>query len=97
MDVTLTRPAAARPMPRDGDLVVAEEPDTPGRYAIRQVPGSPQVSWSSARAAIEMAGALARSHGVDVWTTQDGAPVRILCHRGLAARLQGPRTAAGAA
>jgi len=54
--------------PRDGDVVVAQDPSAPGRFTIRQVPDAPQISWSSHSGAVEVARGFARRHRVDVWT-----------------------------
>lgn len=69
-DRTPTLPPPSDPRlasPRDGDLVVARDTSRPGHFAISQVPGQPQFSLSSEHAALEVAEALGRSHGVDVW------------------------------
>lgn len=59
--------------PREGDLVVAEDTARPGHFTIRQVPGQPQVSLSSAMVALTVAETLARSHAIDVWLVTDTA------------------------
>jgi len=54
--------------PRDGDVVVTQDPSAPDRFTIRQVPDAPQISWSSHSGAVEVARGFARRHRVDVWT-----------------------------
>jgi len=60
--------AAADAAPRNGDIVVAPDPSSPGRFTVRQAPDAPQISWSSLSSAVEVAQGFARRHRVDVWT-----------------------------
>ncbi len=53
--------------PRHGDIIVAADATSPRYYAIRQVPGTPQVSWASREQALEVAIAYAQRHAVDLW------------------------------
>jgi hypothetical protein len=67
--------------PRDGDIVVAPEPSSPGRFTTRQVPAGPQVSWNSHDVAVEMARVFARRYAVDVWTVDGQTQICRYRHR----------------
>jgi hypothetical protein len=53
--------------PRDGDVVVAADLGSPGRFTVRQFPRKPQVSWPSRELALDSVRVFARLKGVDVW------------------------------
>jgi hypothetical protein len=67
--------------PRDGDLVVAVDPSSPGHFTLRQVPNAPQISWNSRAAAIDVANGFARRHAVDVWTSDGQRDTRVQRYR----------------
>jgi hypothetical protein len=74
-------PRAELKRPADGDVVITPDDHVPRRYAISQVPGGPQVSWTSRDEALEVAKKFARHHVVDVWVIEDLSPTQVSRHR----------------
>jgi hypothetical protein len=72
-----TRKTFAPEQPRVGDIVVAADAKSPEYYAIRQVPGTPQVSWAPREQALEVAAAYAQRHAVDLWIVDERGARRV--------------------
>lgn len=72
--------------PGSGDVVVSPDPETPGRFTIRQVPGSPSMLWDSRGKAVGVAQAFARAHDVDVWFHYAGSAERLHAYRSVTRR-----------
>lgn len=67
--------------PQDGDVVVTPDAETPGRFTVYQVPGTPSLRWDSRVKAVDMARGFARAHRVDVWFSGGATAERLHCHR----------------
>jgi len=67
--------------PADGDVVITPDDHVPRRYAISQVPGRPQVSWTSREEALALAKNFARRHAVDVWMAEGLSTTQVVRHR----------------
>lgn len=67
--------------PANSDVVIAPDDRLPRRYAMTQVPGRPQVSWTSREEALAFAKRFAHRHAVDVWVVEDLTTTRVVRHR----------------
>lgn len=72
--------------PRSGDVVVSPDPEKPGRFTIRQIPGIPCMLWDSRGMAVAVAQGFARAHGVDVWFQHRGTSEQLHEYRSAARR-----------
>lgn len=72
--------------PSRGDVVVSPDPETPGRFTISQMPGTPSMLWDSRAKALDVAQGFARAHGVDVWFQHRGTSERLHEYRSAARR-----------
>lgn len=67
--------------PVNSDLVITPDDQLRRGYTIAQVPGRPQVSWTSREEALAFAQSFADRHAVDVWVTEDLTTTRVVRHR----------------
>ncbi|MGE0124403.1 MAG: hypothetical protein AB7L91_02375 [Dehalococcoidia bacterium] len=88
-----TGAAMADAAPRDGDIVVAQDPSAPARYTLRRVPDAPQISSTSHSGAVEVAQGFARRHRVDVWTVDGRTQTRLHRYRQTSPLRAGARAA----
>jgi hypothetical protein len=57
--------------PREGDVLVERDGRRPV-YTVRRVPAPSQLRFKSRQAALQVGSAFGRTHGVDLWTSDDG-------------------------
>jgi hypothetical protein len=76
--------------PQDGDLVVTRETRSVVRYAVRQVPGDPQVTLASRDEAIQLARGFAVRCGATLWYCADGDARRLETYRSAPAATTSP-------
>lgn len=81
------RPPYAGTGPVNGDVVVAPQPATGGRFLLGQFPRAPVLILSSKRKALDLGARFARLHAVDLWLTEGAVVTRLesrrpLCHAG---------------
>lgn len=69
--------------PEDGDLVITLENDPPRRFVLAQLPGEPQMTWTSREGVLRTARQFARLNGVDVWSVEGAMWTRIDSYRPL--------------
>lgn len=55
-----------------GDIILTRTNDAPWRYTLTSSGEAPQITCTTYEEAIARAERFARSHGVDVWQTDDG-------------------------
>lgn len=67
--------------PVNSDVVIAPDDHVRHGYTIAQVPGRPQVSWTSREEALAFAKSFAHRHAVDVWVTENRTTTRVVRHR----------------
>lgn len=65
-------PATGVSAPREGDIVLAREPSTSGRFTVRRHPETAQLRTSSRQDAVRVAHSFAQKHAVDVWYSENG-------------------------
>lgn len=67
--------------PVNSDLIITPDDHLLRGYTIAQLPGRPQVRWTSREEALAFAKRFAHRHAVDVWVTEDLTTTRVVCHR----------------